>query len=85
MSVQVNVLAPLPIEFEHVIHDCGSTDGTKEYFEQNLPKENIFYIKDQGDNKERTKDREIIKATEDKRKDGKGELAQNIIFIRSEH
>ncbi|CAF0879768.1 unnamed protein product [Didymodactylos carnosus] len=85
MSVQVQVLAPLPIEFEHVIHDCGSTDGTKEYFEQNLPKENIYYIKDDGTNKPDTKNRQLVKATEDKRKDGKGELADNIIFIRSEH
>ena len=85
MSVQVNVLAPLDIEFEHVIHDCGSTDGTKEYFIGNLPPERIFYIKDRGDNTESTKDRQWIQATEDARKDGKGELAENIIFIRSEH
>jgi len=85
MSVQVNVLAPLDIEFEHIIHDCGSTDGTKDYFITNLPPERIFYIKDRGDNKESTKDRQWIQATEDLRKDGKGELADNIIFIRSEH
>ncbi|CAF1232307.1 unnamed protein product, partial [Didymodactylos carnosus] len=85
MSVQVNVLAPLPIKFEHVVHDCGSTDGTKEYFETNLPMKNILYIQDQGDNKEATKDRKIVRATEDKRKDGKGELTENIIYIRSEH
>lgn len=29
-SIQVSVLAPLDIEFEHTIHDCGMTDGTKE-------------------------------------------------------
>jgi glycosyltransferase involved in cell wall biosynthesis len=85
MSVQVNVLAPLDIEFEHIIHDCGSTDGTKDYFITNLPPERIFYIQDRGDNKESTKDRQWIQATDDLRKDGKGELADNIIFIRSEH
>jgi glycosyltransferase involved in cell wall biosynthesis len=85
MSVQVNCLAPLDIEFEHIIHDCGSTDGTKDYFIANLPPDRIFYIKDRGDNKEATKDRQWVPATEDLRKDGKGELASNIIFIRSEH
>ena len=85
MSVQVSALAPLDIEFEHIIHDCGSTDGTKDYFIANLPPQRIFYIKDRGDNKESTKDRQWIQATEDLRKDGKGELADNITFIRSEH
>ena len=85
MSVQANVLAPLDIEFEHIIHDCGSTDGTKDYFIQNLPPERIYHIKDRGDNKESTKDRQWIQATEDLRKNGKGELADNITFIRSEH
>lgn len=84
-SVQYNVLAPIDVEFEHVIHDCGSTDGTKDYFIQNLPPEKIFYIKDRGDNTESTKDRQWIQATEDLRKDGQGELADNITFIRSEH
>ncbi|CAF1068239.1 unnamed protein product, partial [Didymodactylos carnosus] len=73
---------PLSIKFEHVIHDCGSTDRTKEYFEINLPMKNILYIQDQGDNKEATKDRKIVRATKDKRK---GELTENIIYIRSEH
>ena len=86
MSVQVNVLVPLDIEFEHIIHDCGSTDGTKDYFIcQSIHQKRIFYIKDRGDNKESTKDRQWIQATEDLRKDGKGELADNITFIRSEH
>lgn len=85
MSVQVNVLAPLDVEFEHIIHDCGSTDGTKEYFIANISPEKIFYIKDQGDNKESTKDRQWVQATEDRRPNGQGELASNITFIRSEH
>ena len=85
MSVQANVLAPIDMQFEHIIHDCGSTDGTKEYFISNLSPNKIFYIEDRGDNKEPTKDRRWIQATKDLRKDDKDELADNITYIRSEH
>jgi glycosyltransferase involved in cell wall biosynthesis len=85
MSVQVSALAPLDIEFEHIIHDCGSTDGTQEYFLRNLPATNIFYIKDQGNNQESTKDRQWIQASDDLCSNTENRLANNIIYIRSEH
>ena len=35
-SVQKSIFAPLEVEWEHIIYDDGSTDGTEELFKNNL-------------------------------------------------
>ena len=74
-SVQSNVLVPFDFQFEHIIHDCGSTDGTKEYFLSNLAAEQIFFVKDK---------KLIPSSNENRTKIDEGNFYKNLIYIRSE-